>query len=57
MIVDTPLKVDRFVEALSQTTYLAIDTETNLTQAYHDRFLVGISFCTDTEDTFYIQLV
>lgn len=56
MIVDTHLKVDHFVECLKRTKFLAIDTETNLTDKYHERFLVGVSFCTDDEDTFYIPV-
>ena len=42
--------------ACQQSKIIAIDTETNFTENHHDRFLVGISICTESEETFYIPV-
>lgn len=40
---------------------VAIDTETNITKRYHERYCMGVSFCMDSDssescDTFYVPL-
>src|SRR5436190_8298830 len=56
MLVTDRAILDIMLKAVSQTKCLAIDTETNFTELHQDRFLVGVSICTDDEQTFYIPV-
>jgi DNA polymerase I - 3''-5'' exonuclease and polymerase domains len=55
MIVTTENAAD-FIASVQASPLVAIDTETNFTETNHTRFLVGISFCTVDEETWYIPV-
>jgi len=46
--------VEVFKAWLRRQTLLAVDTETNMTDLDHDRFLVGVSFYNGEDDPWYI---
>jgi DNA polymerase I len=56
MIVNDYKSTAQLLDACQQSQVIAIDTETNFTDLYHERFLVGISICTEAEETFYIPV-
>jgi DNA polymerase-1 len=56
MIVDSPLKLRQMVNSVSTSEVLAIDTETNYTNSYAERFCLGISTCNERGEKFYIPV-
>lgn len=56
MLVDNSQALHQMVQSISNSEIISIDTETNITDSYAERFCVGISVECDGDEKFYIPV-